>query len=275
MKLSTLLLSGVLCFSFFACDNIAPKDRLIPHENGQQPEKPAGRHVVLLEDYTGQKCNNCPKFAEGIEQSILSVYGHQVVPVSVHCGILALKKSKLTTEEGMYYAQTFGVSSVPAGVVDRTPISGNTLPSLDIQAVTKMIASLVGKPRQLDMFGRALYSNPEKTSINLSFLAQANKSTPAFVKEKGGILNVWLIEDGVKGYQEIKGKPADKNYNHRHLLRAALAGRDGTPYRLGETLDLEYTLPERLSSESTLSLVAFIADPETAQIIETIEIDIK
>ena len=64
------------------CDYIAEDERLIY----EKPE-PAQR-VVLLEDFTGQRCSNCPTATAVIEQ-LHEAYGEALVAVGIHCGPLA------------------------------------------------------------------------------------------------------------------------------------------------------------------------------------------
>ena len=48
--------------SLVSCDNIAPEDRYIDVERNHSEK------VVLLEEFTGQRCVNCPDAAEIVEQ---------------------------------------------------------------------------------------------------------------------------------------------------------------------------------------------------------------
>ena len=74
----TLLLL-VIAFFFSSCDDIAPDERYIP------VEKTNPRRAVLIEDFTGQDCVNCPA-AHRIMESLEKQYPENVIPVSIHCG---------------------------------------------------------------------------------------------------------------------------------------------------------------------------------------------
>ena len=43
---------------------------------------------ILLEDYTGHKCGNCPRAAEKAEE-LKEIYGVQLIPIAIHAGFFA------------------------------------------------------------------------------------------------------------------------------------------------------------------------------------------
>ena len=99
-----------------ACDHISEAERLIY----EKPE-PAKR-VVLLEDFTGQKCTNCPKATDVIEQ-LQETYGEALVAVGIHGGPLGFmgnaKTVGLATETGNEYYNHWGLQYQPVGLVGR------------------------------------------------------------------------------------------------------------------------------------------------------------
>jgi hypothetical protein len=96
----TLKLIGLLSFATLvlgSCDEIDP-----PYMDGVQtppidttecpiPTFPADTHhvkVVLLEDYTGHKCVNCPTAAE-IAHNLQITYGEKIILMAIHAGFFA------------------------------------------------------------------------------------------------------------------------------------------------------------------------------------------
>jgi hypothetical protein len=71
---SKIFFSSLICLLFAACDHIDENDRLIYVE----PE--SVKRCVLLEDFTGQKCVNCPRGTEVIEQ-LQETYPDNVIAV--------------------------------------------------------------------------------------------------------------------------------------------------------------------------------------------------
>ena len=78
----TYYIISCICLLLVGCDRISEDERLIY----EKPE-PAQR-VVLLEDFTGQRCTNCPKATEVIAQ-LQETYGDALVAVGIHGGPLA------------------------------------------------------------------------------------------------------------------------------------------------------------------------------------------
>ena len=79
-RISTLLYVALTAIIVASCSNIAEDDRLIYIE----PVLNAGRNV-LIEDFTGQRCTNCPKATDAIHE-MQEAYGSSVIPVAIHCG---------------------------------------------------------------------------------------------------------------------------------------------------------------------------------------------
>ena len=101
---------------FVACDHIAEGDELI-----RVKQQPAQR-VVLLEDFTGQRCINCPLGSEVIEQ-LQEVYGDTVVAVGIHGGPLGFKGNAknvgLATDLGDEYYNHWNLEYQPVGLINR------------------------------------------------------------------------------------------------------------------------------------------------------------
>ena len=75
---------------FFACSHIADDEQLIyvaPNiPDDPNPNSPTSTlRTVLLEDFTGQKCVNCPKGTKVIEQ-LQEAYGDYFIAVGIHGG---------------------------------------------------------------------------------------------------------------------------------------------------------------------------------------------
>ena len=94
-----------------ACDEVSVNDRLI------YVEPPQVSRAVLIEDYTGQYCVNCPRATEEIER-LIEQYGDSIViAVAIHSGPFGKSKgepSPLYTEVGDMYFNTWGMSAQPA-----------------------------------------------------------------------------------------------------------------------------------------------------------------
>ena len=107
----------VLCLLALAsCDDVPVNERLT------YVEPPEVGRAVLIEDFTGQYCVNCPRATEEIER-LVEQYGDSVIiAVAIHSGPFSKKNgvpSPLYTEVGDNYFSKWGLSAQPVGLVDR------------------------------------------------------------------------------------------------------------------------------------------------------------
>lgn len=106
-------------------DSIAEEDRLI------YEAPPVVNRSVLIEDFTGQRCVNCPNAADEIH-SLQQEYGEDmIIAVGIHGGPMAVWPNPergivgLATETGDNYNTYWKVEQWPMGMVNRggvTPI---------------------------------------------------------------------------------------------------------------------------------------------------------
>ena len=105
---------NILAISFFmvgmiACDKIEepyfkPNNEVAEHLplSDDDISNWENKKVVLLEDYTGVRCVNCPAAAE-IANGLLAQYEHQLVVLGIHAGFLSMPIGgfpDFQTEEG-------------------------------------------------------------------------------------------------------------------------------------------------------------------------------
>ena len=84
MKLhNIILLLGLSALSFTACDEHAEGERW------DDPITTVAKKNVLLEDFTGQDCSNCPRAAETAHQLQETFGADRVVVVALHGGPLS------------------------------------------------------------------------------------------------------------------------------------------------------------------------------------------
>lgn len=212
MTLKHILLSLPLIASLAACDQVDEQDRLILGD----AVVPA--RTVLIEDFTGQGCRNCPE-AHGIIHALTEQYGDNVIPVSIHAGGFgyAVENTSfddnyicLMAPEGDAYDQKYNsLQTWPAGVVNR----GATLNASDwAQAVKDALAQ--ESPLAIDVTA-SLDGNTIKIDTEL----RPNS-------DLSGKLQLWIIEDGIVARQR-DGAKWIQDYEHNHVFRAAVNGTWG------------------------------------------------
>jgi hypothetical protein len=231
------------------CDHISEDERLIY----EKPE-PAKR-VVLLEDFTGQMCTNCPKATEAIEQ-LQETYGEDLVAVGIHGGPLGFagnaKYMGLATETGNEYYNHWTLEYQPVGLVNRHE-------PVDYPEWTAAVKEELSKPSPLLMNGLA---SIEDNTINIMIGVEGTDGTVE------GKLQVWVLEDGIKAIQKMPDGKVNQEYIHNHVFRVAVNGTWGEAFSIkeGETAQYEMTQPlEPNWNPEQLSIVAFVYNDSGVQ----------
>lgn len=246
MKFSTKALSLIALAgaALVACDDIKENERFI--------ELPAveAQRVVLLEEFTGQKCVNCPD-AHAIIEGLEDQYPENLISVSLHGGGDAFSYDEnrvafgLRNEESQAYCDSYNIYSLPAGVVNRT--SG--VQDRDQWAAT--IRAEMKKPAKLDLKVEAVRVADGEAKITV--LASPHDNLKAN-------LQIWVVESGIVAPQ-LSTSGTKRDYVHNNVFRASVNGHDGEAVALvtREDKTFEYTLPlkEKWNADN-LSIVAFL-----------------
>lgn len=249
---------------FAACSSISDEERLI-----YVPPVDANR-AVLIEDFTGQDCSNCPNAAAEIEK-IKGDYGSdKVISVAIHGGPLARYSNSrvvgLRTELGDEYVNHWGVANtLPKGYVSR---AGN--PSNPDQWGS-LVRDVISQQPRLQLAASTAY---DATSRQLHVEVQA-----LGLDEVRGNLQLWLTESSIVTLQSMPDGTRNGAYVHNHVLRAAINGTWGTPVEVatGAYADasFDYILDEAWDAEQ-MALVAFVYDDSgVLQVVEEKIIDVN
>ena len=251
MKKHLIYIIGIATAFFAACENISENERFILIENEivendsilKEDSVIVIPRVVLLEDYTGQACVNCPS-AHEVASILHRQYHGQLVVVSMHAGALASPAPNgLMQEEGNVYADKYGIKAYPIGMVNRNGLSDySSWPSLVrecIQNNSKVNIALSSKTKS------------ESLSVDVELLTVDSLGVT-------GKLQLWLIEDSIVAPQAGKGV----DYIHNHVFRDALNGTWGEEVSLtvGEqtTIQHENIVLDSNWKPENLSVVAFV-----------------
>lgn len=254
MKLKTLIYSilGVAALALNSCSNVDEEDRYI-----YMPPPEVGRNV-LIEDFTGQNCVNCPNAHELVDE-LLAHYGNgQVVAVSIHAGALAIANDAkhpygLKFPLGDEYNNHWGIESWPMGLVNRTGV-------LPYTSWSAAVYSEIQKTTPLDIHVATDYNESNRVlTINVSTLAGSAVN---------GKLQVWLTEDGIVSRQMMPNGKRNNNYVHNNVLRDAVNGTWGVDYNAAAGAEIPfnytYTVPEDWEAEN-LAVVAFVYNDSGVQ----------
>jgi Outer membrane protein Omp28 len=244
-----LLALPLAALLFASCDEIAADDRYIP------VEEVTPTRTVLLEEFTGQWCMNCPD-GHAVIKALKEQYGSAFIAVSIHAGpdvnSWAEEEGQeapyvgLRQPEGVTYGEMWGVKSFPCGVFNRT--SG----VLDRKAWASAIVSELTKPTDLTIKLEASYDK-ENDKVNIS----TELWPTADIK---GNLQLWVVESGINAIQ-LNGYDYDETYIHDDVFRCSVNGTQGEAVTLKDNISqsFEHSIARKARwNAENLSIVAFV-----------------
>lgn len=253
MKIKNIFLgvaTAAMAMAAASCSNIDEGDRLIyvkPAEVGR---------AILIEDFTGQRCINCPTGTE-IINGIVDTYGEDnVIAVGVHSGPLGFagnsKTVGLMTDTGNEYYTHWDKENKmgqPWVVFNR-----KTSPDSHYNNWAAMVGTIISEKANLSVKIANAYDAATRTLTTTVGADGVNGTV-------NGKLQVWIVEDGVPALQMMPDGSANKEYIHNHVFRAAVNGTWGENITVkeGETTTKQYSykLPETWNADN-IAVVAFV-----------------
>jgi hypothetical protein len=273
----------IVCFSpllltFNSCDQIeAPYINTNVDTSSSTPQS----QKVLLEDYTGHKCGNCPRATKSA-YDLKAIYGDRLIILAIHAGFFAGTNVPPFTydfkcAEGIQLDTDFGVSAAgnPNGMVNRKQVSGSYIVDyLDWGTqVNSILASNSTAPAAIEI--ETVYNSSTRNleaTIHTEFLTSLSGTYN---------LTVFLAEDSIINWQkDYDVTPNDiPNYVHREVLRGSMNGTYGTALPSSSTGD---TLTSVFNStldaawdENHISVIAFITDGATKEVIQVEQVEVE
>lgn len=290
MKKSILNLTLILSLVFFSqCDKV--KNPIVKNQEAigskfitKTNNTVSGFKKVLLEDYTGHQCGNCPAAAL-VAKNLAYQYKDTLVVIAVHAGFFTKTNNdyptSYTTTTGNDWdgSSGFGVSSVgnPNGLVNRKNFPGVGL----IQKETKWPTS-VSLARK-DLFNIKLdvttkYDTTVRalnTDIKATFLSTYSNTIK---------ISVVFVEDGMIGPQKDYSQNPDKveDYEFDHMLRGAINGSWGdvlktAPIVANDTVRTAYPNFALATSfnDKKITVVVFVYDAISREILQVEQVKIR
>ncbi len=213
---------GTLTFKYSATisDTLTGQaDFVVPYT----PTNPVKK--VLLEDYTGRKCGNCPRAQRIIANTLEPLYHEQLVVATNHAGVYAVPDNPpscfaedFRNPNSDELNTFFGLSAYPSSMINRVGYPTTHIKYYNSWQST--ISQELSKPNDAFINIYSAYNEGSRT-------AQLTISTE-FLNNLGDDykLAVFLIEDSIHGcqldYDLTTPTQIDSAYIHRHVLRAAL-----------------------------------------------------
>lgn len=253
MKIKNLFLgvaTAAMAMAAASCSNIDEEDRLIyvkPAEVGR---------AILIEDFTGQRCINCPTGTE-IINGIVDTYGEDnVIAVGIHSGPLGFagnsKTVGLMTDTGNEYYTRWDKENKmgqPWVIFNR-----KTSPDSHYNNWAAMVSTIISEKANLSVKIANAYDAASRTLTTTVGADGVNGTV-------NGKLQVWIVEDGIKALQMMPDGKSNKEYVHNHVFRAAVNGTWGEDVTVKEgettTKQYQYVLPEAWDADK-IAVVAFV-----------------
>ncbi len=216
---------------------------------------------VLIEDYTGTWCGNCPRVAYAIEQAMNQ--NDKIVPVAIHNGFdpydfagIAPLKDLISPNDAL---------QLPQSRLNRTSMWTFPEPIYLSEAF-----NLTGNNCGVGLAMNSTVTNVAiDLTVNLKFAQDySNIKLVVLVLESGLIHN----QTNYTNYFGPGTTPNYANYVHNHVLRVPLTNIMGDALTgsttVGQTISRNFNLamPSNIANANNISFVAFLVDENNAAI---------
>ena len=256
MKKTTLYSFILVAIFFSACKE---EPIVIPILSGGNPTGgTAIEKKILVEEYTGAGCVNCPDGAAILNDLRTNTYKEQLILVSVHAGFFTEKKQlpkeakfDLTTAKGNELQNFLGEpNGYPAAIINRKVRDANT-GSLVAESKDQW-ASIIQTEAKVKAQAKLVFKNgfdPATRNLQVNFQIE-----PSETLSGDYAYTIMITENNVTDAQKTPmGVKTD--YVHRHVLRDILTAHQGNT--IAEKLtkgavigkSLNYTLPTAWKSK--------------------------
>lgn len=228
---------------------------------GTRPEN----KKVLIEEFTGIKCGNCPD-GHAIAKKLQLAKDGEVFVIALHAGHYSEPSADqvdFRTEDGNTIHDFYGASGYPSGMVNRREYNGEFV-------VGRSYWGRIAKEANTEIAPVNLWVDLEYDDFfeELSVIIEGYWTDDAAVDEPR--LSVALLQNNIQGFQA--GSGVGDEYMHQHVLRDYLSDAFGdviTECEKGDffTKTYKYALPEDYKGVEVvpeqLEVIVFVAENES------------
>ncbi len=297
--LNSLLLAAAALFLLVSCDKVdAPyviRNAPVDTAACPVPEFPAVtahfKHV-LLEDYTGHTCPNCPR-AGLIARDLKEQYKDSLVVIAVHAGWFANVNAgdpvwnyDFRTAQGTAWDDFFKVGNLgnPNGMVCRKGYPENKQVAKPSAWADGVKSALTEAPLM------DLQLITEYSAADDKLCVHVKTSFPESLTGRGLNLSVVLTEDSIvqaqyNGDATVGTTPYILDYVHMHVMRGAVNGTWGTPVLSKDntssapvinTFQVHFTgFNPNAMVPKNCHVVAFVYDIDTKEVLQAAETAVR
>lgn len=233
---------------------------------------------VLVEEFTGVRCVNCPAGAQAIA-ALRSIHGERLIPVSIHAGFFAQPYA----ESAENYANADGNAiqtylgeplGYPTAVINRQQFSGEASLQVGQGLWAGYVAEELTQAPRVKLAATHTY-DPATRQVSgvLSFHPQEN------ITESDVRYTILLVQDHIQDYQ-LTPAGVNAQYDHRHVFRAAVTSTSGT--QIGEALNqgqvvnknFSYTLQPNWVAENCYLVLLAHLNGDSKEVLQAIEVKV-
>lgn len=256
-KISLFLL---IVLAFGACQEVCPDIDPPSVNNTNPPIDTSGEVVrrVLIEEFTGVQCVNCPQGAQLIE-NLINTHGERLVAVSIHAGFFAdpvpQSQFDLSTNMGEQLDALIGpVDAYPSAAINRGTFGTGGRIHFSPSWAGFVQQELNATPQVDVLLDNSFNENNGEltTNITINFLETLTDDLS---------LSVMITENSIVDAQEDTSGLIE-DYVHKHVFRTMLTNIAGNPIPaqgMGTNVQENFTfnIPAQWD-ENNCSVVAFV-----------------
>lgn len=272
-------------FALFSlgCDEISPKINPIV-DQGDCPTVDKSlvnnqERQVLIEEFTGVRCVNCPAGSEAIED-LIGIHGDRLIAISLHAGFFSNPYPQslydFQTPDGDNILSFLGEPlGFPTAVVNRHQFAGEENLQVGRNSWPDYVAQELAIAPKAKL---AITPTWDETSRDLKI--EVSIFIEEDIEEADVRLSVVLTEDDVKDVQ-LTPAGIEDNYKHKHVFRDAITNYDGNTLTEDLTLGSQFckvynTTLDAAWNADNCHLIAFIHLGGTSkQILQAVQTDLK
>jgi len=241
---------------------------------------------ILLEDYTGHKCTNCPAaavIAKQLEDDSLGV-----ILVSVHAGAGGAFQetdteftTDFTTDAGdVYVTDMPGMFANPLGTINRNPTGANST----VWHASSSWANTVNTETSSDLMANIQVQTNHFPATNGLFIHTETE----FKSNISGDyhLIIYLIRESVIAPQKMGDGSIDHHYHHHSILSENINGTwgsvvsngdvaNGTKFYNDFSIELKAPTADSTYNVSNLSLITYLCERNSFKVLQVTKTELN
>ncbi len=227
----------------FSCDEIPPT--LNPNGGNEGMDVPVEDQTrqVLIEEFTGVGCVNCPAGSQAIE-ALLGIHGHNLVAVSIHAGFFAQpypeSQEDLATDKGNSIQSLLGEPlGYPTAVINRIQFDGESSRQTGQGTWAGYIAQEQLSAPKIKIDLQPTYNETTRElTVDIDLYVEEN------ITEEDVRLSLYLTESNIIDVQ-LTPAGIQNDYVHKHVFRDAISAASGDllaeSFTAGSVISRSYT----------------------------------